>query len=254
MKMPASGKIAVIILLLFGMAAPAGDKSYKQTEEKIIAEVEALIDKTGRISDEDNAACIKLIRQGIQEHDKGEYGKAVELYENALKKNPLSALAYYEMGFSYHKAGDMQKALDAVVRSLVLDPKSEAAIVMKAGILDDMGFSDDAVDAYRKIITLKPDSFLAHLNLGITLIRKRDIDQAQRELMRAHEIAPDNPSPFLHLSACAKLRGETNEEEKYLNEFVRVAKNDPRLPVVQQRLKELLSAPKASDQVNDKAK
>jgi tetratricopeptide (TPR) repeat protein len=244
-----SAKIAAIIILSFGAVALAGEKPYKQTEEKIIAEMEALIDKTGQISDEDNAACIKLIKQGIQEHDKGEYRKAVEFYEKALKKNPLSSTAFYEMGYSYHKMGsgnhadgDLQKALDAATRSIILNPKSESALTMKAGILDDLGLSDDAVEAYRKIIELKPDSFLAHLNLGITLIRKKDIDKARLELMRAHELEPEHPSPFLNLAICANMKGETYEEEKYLKEFARVGKNDKRLPMIQQRLKELKSA------------
>ena len=110
---------------------------------------------------------------------------------------------------------------------------------MKASILDDMGFADEAIAAYRKIIEIKPDSMLAHLNLGITLLRKEDHEQAYSEIMQAHEIAPDHPSPFMQLAKLARSKGEAYEEERYLNEFVRVGKGDPRLPMVQERLKQL---------------
>jgi tetratricopeptide (TPR) repeat protein len=229
-------------ILLSSLIATAGDPVYQKLEEQITAEMEAVIDKTGEISEAEDLASRKLIQQGIQEHDRGDYKKAIEFYEKALKNNPLSSLAYYEMAYSYATSGDQKKALEATLRTLVLNPKAESAHVMKASILDDMGLTDDAIAAYRKIVDIKPDSFLAHLNLGITLLRKGDTDQAGSELRRANEIEPDHPSPYLHLSRLANTKGETYEEERYLKEFVRVGKNDKRLPLVEQRLKQLQTA------------
>jgi tetratricopeptide (TPR) repeat protein len=99
--------------------------------------------------------------------------------------------------------------------------------IMKASILDNMGMSDDAVAAYRRIIDLNPDSYLAHLNLGITLMRQNSFENAYSEIMRAHEIAPQSPSPFLLLSRIAGIRGESYEEERFLQEFVKVGKMIP---------------------------
>ncbi len=230
---------AVTAILLCCAPAVAADEPFAEMEERIAAEMEAVIDATGQLSEEDEAACRKLVQEGIREHDKGEYGKAIELYEKALKKNPVSAIAYYEIGFSNYAAGENQKALDALLRSLVLDPKSEEAHVMKANILDDLGFTEDAIASYRKIIGLKPGSFTGRLNLGIALLRKGDAEQAHAEFMEAHRIDPEHPSPFFQLSRVARTKDEAYEEERYLTEFVRRGKNDRRLPMVEQRLKEL---------------
>jgi tetratricopeptide (TPR) repeat protein len=229
----------LVMMMLWGTCLWAADTEIQKLEKKITAEMESLIDKTGKISEEDNAACKKLVMEGIQEHDKGDYRKAIALYERAITKNPLAGYAYYEMAYAYSESGDQRKALEFVLRSLVLDPKSEGAYIMKASRLDDLGLVEDAINAYKKIIEIKPDSLGAHLNLGITFLRKGDLDSAKNEFMKAHEIQPNHPSPYLRLSQVASAKKETYEEERYLNEFLRVGKNDPRLPAVQKRLKEL---------------
>lgn len=229
----------VFIAILCGVSVFAADLDLPKLDEQVTTEMESLIDNTGKISEDDEIASRKLVQEGTQEHDKGEYRKAIDLYEKAIKKNPLLGVAYYEIAYSYTASGDQRKALEAVMRSLVLDPKSEAAYVMKASILDDLGLADAAIAAYRKIIEIKPTSMGAHLNLGITFFRKGDYESAKSEYLKAQELQPNHPSPYLRLSQIANARKETYEEERYLNEFVRVGKNDPRLPSVQQRLKEM---------------
>ena len=45
----------------------------------------------------------KLIREGVSLHDKGRYKEAISSYEEALKVNPSSMSAVYEMSLSYLK-------------------------------------------------------------------------------------------------------------------------------------------------------
>ncbi len=230
--------IAVVAVLFCGTVQAESEKLF-QLEERITAEMEALIDRTGEVSEEDLNTGRKLLEQGIKEHDKGKHLKAIEFYEKALKIVPIDSVAYYEIAYSYMANGNQEKALDAVLRALALNPKMEGYHIMKASILDNMGMSDDAVAAYRRIIDLNPDSYLAHLNLGITLMRQNSFENAYSEIMRAHEIAPQSPSPFLLLSRIAGIRGESYEEERFLQEFVKVGKNDPRLPEVEKRLQSM---------------
>lgn len=41
------------------------------------------------------------ISEGIKLHDEGQYEKAIEVYDNAIKKYPDCAMYYYEKGYSY---------------------------------------------------------------------------------------------------------------------------------------------------------
>ncbi|MBN2243196.1 MAG: tetratricopeptide repeat protein [Acidobacteria bacterium] len=231
--------MTAIAAFLFSAFAYADNPALRQLQDRIASEMETLIDNTGPISEEDYEECRKLIARGIREHDKGNFEKAIEFYEKALEKNPVSGTAHYEIGYSLNSMGNQVAALEAVLRSIVLDPGLEMAYVVQANILDNLGLPDEAIAAYERILGIKPDSVYARLNLGIARFRQGDYDQAQSEFMKAREIAPEHPSPLYNLAIIARNRGETYVEEEFLNEFVRVGENDRRLPEVRKRLEEL---------------
>ena len=52
----------------------------------------------------------KLILQGIEFHDYGEYKKAIETYKKALKIDENSSLANYEIALSYIAANDYENS------------------------------------------------------------------------------------------------------------------------------------------------
>lgn len=51
-----------------------------------------------------------LIREGVALHDSAEYKKAIEKFEQALKLNPKSTLALYEISLSYLELKDYENA------------------------------------------------------------------------------------------------------------------------------------------------
>ena len=53
----------------------------------------------------------KLIQEGIELHDKRLYPAAIERYKEALKLDPNSASAYYEMAYSYALMGEAKKSI-----------------------------------------------------------------------------------------------------------------------------------------------
>ena len=51
-----------------------------------------------------------LIQEGVVLHDSAEYKKAIEKFEQALKINPKSTLALYELSLSYLELKDYKNA------------------------------------------------------------------------------------------------------------------------------------------------
>jgi tetratricopeptide (TPR) repeat protein len=233
------GALLCGIILASQLVQASTQETPVEAEARIQAEMDALIDRTGHISPESASEAIEIARKGVQAHDRGEYGKAIELYRKALEKNPLFDTAYYEMAYSYSASGDQRGALEAITKAVALNPKAEHSLILRASILDDLGYPDDAVAAYLRVLDLQPRSFEALLNLAITYIRQKKLDKGEEALIKAREIRPDHPSPLLHLANIAAARNENYEEEKFLNEFVRVGEKDPRLPAVKERLKRL---------------
>ncbi|GHT64898.1 hypothetical protein FACS189451_12600 [Bacteroidia bacterium] len=72
-------------------------------------------------------ATVKLSAQDIlqsanEAYAKGDYAKAIEWYEAALKENGESATIYYNLGNSYYKANKIASSILNYERALLLDP------------------------------------------------------------------------------------------------------------------------------------
>lgn len=78
-----------------------------------------------------------------------------------------------------------------------------AQLVKEAATLTTAGKYDEALAFYQRAITLKPDSFDAHLGIGTTLDLKGQYGEARRHLTRAIELAADGTPQAQALNAMA---------------------------------------------------
>lgn len=65
----------------------------------------AELNRYKRLRNELNKRIAQQIDEGIMYHDRGEYKKALEVYDRVIAQHPNSALAYYEKGLSYMMMG-----------------------------------------------------------------------------------------------------------------------------------------------------
>lgn len=63
-----------------------------------------------------------LLQAANDAYAKGDYTKAAELYETALKENGQSATVYYNLGNSYYKANKIAPSILNYERALLLEP------------------------------------------------------------------------------------------------------------------------------------
>lgn len=105
------------------------------------------------------------------------------------------------------------------------EPSREASRYSNRGVafLEQFRF-EDAVEAFRQVVRLQPESLAGHVNLGIALFNQRSFEAARQSLLRAQEV--DDASPYVHynLGLIHKLQGETEEA---LAAFERVRELDP---------------------------
>jgi tetratricopeptide (TPR) repeat protein len=84
-----------------------------------------------------------------------------------------------------HAMGEAVEALENTIRSIALNPKMEHAYVMKGSLEDDLGFPTRALRTYDRLLEINPDSYMAWLNKGITLIKQRRHAEAEAAFHRA---------------------------------------------------------------------
>jgi len=113
-----------------------------------------------------------------------------------------SAQIHLQFGHAYWSTHYPDKAIDEFKKALAKNPKiAQAHYFMGLAYLDrdeDKGW-DEAAQEDREEIKNNPNDFRAHYELGNIALKRRNVEEAERELKRASELAPDNPDPLIYL-------------------------------------------------------
>lgn len=141
----------------------------------------------------------KLIRQGVALHDKGRYKDAIACYEEALKVNPKSMSAVYEMSLSYLHLKDYDKAIRQSTKVIAANfrPLLMDAYIVKSSALAKQNKINDAITLLNEALEKCGDEYLLHFNLGLSYFNNKNNRMAVQHLRKAIEIDATHASAFL---------------------------------------------------------
>jgi tetratricopeptide (TPR) repeat protein len=109
-----------------------------------------------------------LIQDGIAAAGQGNSAAAIADYQAAVTANPLSSIAYYDLGVAYGEKDEVVQARTAFQKALLINSEYKAAMYDLA-VLDTRTEPATAIQLYRQLITTYPDSPDALFNLGLLL-------------------------------------------------------------------------------------
>lgn len=141
----------------------------------------------------------KLIREGVALHDKGRYKDAISCYEQALKVNPSSMSAVYEMSLSYLQLKDYDKAVKYSTKVIAggFQPLLMDAYIVKGTALANQDRMSEALKVLNEGLEKCGDQYLLHFNLGLCYFNSKDNRMAVQHLRKAIEIDATHASAFL---------------------------------------------------------
>lgn len=125
-------------------------------------------------------------------------------------------------------AGDLVAA-EAAARALVrrAGPVAEAWYLLGL-VHHKRGRLRPAERLLRRALRHDHESVDAHNRLGILLVANGRVDEGHALLARAHQLAPHDPSPLLHLAQACALLGRADEAERLVGDAERCGA-DPQL-------------------------
>ncbi len=150
-----------------------------------------------------------LVKEGVEQHDKGEYKKAIETFEKALKIDKKSPLVNYEMANTYlalKKYKDAIKHANTVIK--VNKKYVGSAFILKGTAQDLQGKSKDAIKTYKKGIKKDPSNYLLHFNLALTAFNSKDYKTAEESALNAIKNKPTHASSHILLSYAANAQNK----------------------------------------------
>jgi tetratricopeptide (TPR) repeat protein len=140
---------------------------------------------------------VELYEKATESARAGQDNKAVEQLRAALAIHPNFALALSEMGVLYMKMKEPEKAAETLREALKLAPDDYATILTYAVALNDIRQFAEAEAQFRKAAQKNNSAPLSHYYLGLILIRRREFEEAERELKTAVEVGGDEV-PYAH--------------------------------------------------------
>jgi tetratricopeptide (TPR) repeat protein len=116
----------------------------------------------------------------VQAEGEGEKHRAIGLYEEILKIDPLYAAAYINLGTINFHLRQYARAEELYRRATEVDPAYVLAFFDLGNVLDELQRPDESIAAYRQAVALSPRYADAHYNLALAYERKGERRQALR--------------------------------------------------------------------------
>ncbi|CAG0965394.1 partial protein O-GlcNAc transferase, partial [Rhodocyclaceae bacterium] len=146
---------------------------------------------------------------------------ALRLIRDATKVRSDVALYHSSLGTVFQSLGRLEEALEAYRRALTLEPDYPEALSNLGLALQEAGQQEDAVAAYRQALERRPDFAEAHYNLGNALNALGRTDEAIASYRQALTLRPAYAEAGNNLGLVLQVRGMTDEAIAVLREALR---------------------------------
>jgi len=132
-----------------------------------------------------------------------------------VKAEVINAETYFTRGAEYFKKGDYDKALEDYNQAIKLDSNLSEIYVLRGEAYFGKGDYDNAFADFSKAITLNPNNSLAYLgrghiqayhNRGIIHSSKGDYDKAIEDFNQALKLDPNNEIAKQNLEEAVKAK------------------------------------------------
>jgi len=186
-----SAEMAYLSLFVVGIARYTADdcegaiacfsSALRQTEERVLALDQGVI----------------YYVRGNAHAFKGDLGRAIADYDQAIALQPDYALAYYNRGLAYRDKGDLDHAIADCDQAIALKPDFAVVYLSRGLAYGNRGDLDHAIADYDQAIALKPDFAVAYLSRGLAYGNKGDLDHALADYDQAIALKPDSAEAYL---------------------------------------------------------
>jgi predicted CXXCH cytochrome family protein len=121
----------------------------------------------------------------------GQIEKAIPLYEEAVRRKPMSLVALQKLGFSLRSAGQHERATEMLKRALDLAPGNPDTWHQLGLVYLEHGKKSAGIAALEKAVELDPDISEAYNSLGQVWFESGDVTRAESAFRSAIRIQPD---------------------------------------------------------------
>ena len=162
-----------------------------------------------------------VVNKLVNLHNQGQFAMVAEQAEVLTKQYPTAILIWNILGASRSQIGMLEEALDAYKKTISLKPDYAEAYSNMGVAYRNMGKPDEAIDAYKKAISLKPIDSDTYFNLGIVLRDQNKLEEAIGAYKKSISLKPDNAKAYNNIGTVLRDHGKLEEAiEAYKKAFL----------------------------------
>jgi tetratricopeptide (TPR) repeat protein len=195
-------------------------KCYKSTNADITINYCTQAIESGQLSG--RGLAFAFYKRANAYYEKGEYDRAIEDYDQAIRLNPKHADAFSNRGVAYSRKGDYDRAIENYNEAIRLNPKHAGALYGRGNAYRRKGDYDRAIENYDEAIQLSPKHANAFSNRGVAYARKRDYDRAIENYDEAIRLNPKHVNAFYNRGNAYRHKGDYDRAIENYDEAIRL--------------------------------
>jgi len=142
--------------------------------------------------------------------EKGEYEKAISMFQRSAELAPNLDKSYNNMGWAYRLMGDEERAKKMYEKAIEIDPDAELPRRMLGEILDRQGRYEEAIAVFKQALKANPGSGALFNALGLSYYRSGREEDSLKAFDKAIELTPFYPDPYVHKAAALLSREDAD--------------------------------------------
>jgi Flp pilus assembly protein TadD len=145
------------------------------------------------------------------------YSDALQHFQIALRGDPDSDEAKYNLANTYFQMGDYAHAL-AAIEQVSPSARNDLSILTLLGDIDaHLGRTKEAIEIFTSAAQMNPENEQYCLSLALAYLRAGDPHGAEKALQQALAHTPDSGKLFWGMGIVAAVDGRTHDTEEFLN-------------------------------------
>ena len=150
----------------------------------------------------------------------GQLGRAIEVYQDAIKQGIFTGLIYARLGKLYLRLHELDKAVDVMNRSNQINPTDLDNLRNLGTAQLELGRVDEAERAFKAIILQNDHYSAAYNGLGLVAVQRGDGDGAQRDFEKAIQLDSAQVEPLLNLGILYDKAGNKTQALHFYQQFL----------------------------------
>ncbi len=166
---------------------------------------------------------------GILYNTTGEFLKAIDCFNRAIKVNATLPALYHNIGLAYKKLGHFDEAISYYQHALMLKPNYPEALEKLGNVYAAIEQFPMALDYLNQALRLKPDYIKGWINLGNAHFSLLNYQEAKESFQKVIQLQPDHAEAHKLLGAVYKELKETELTKKHYQEALKLEPNNPEI-------------------------